>query len=83
MAKDKWIHFAAGAVVALATVLATHDSTVAFLTSVAAACGKELYDFISNKIAEHRGQEPAHSVEILDFAATVAGGAAACMIYLK
>lgn len=73
--KDKLAHFFSGALVALPFWLFGYD-LLGLAVVVAAAFGKEVVDYLSNRALVGRGLPKAHGVELMDAIATVLGGVA-------
>lgn len=71
--QDKIYHLVAGAVIATVSYL-LFSVLVSVLLVLAAAVGKEIYDYVVNQIAEKKFLPPPHSVDIFDAIATVVGG---------
>lgn len=79
---DKRLHLAGGALAFVAGyVYSGGDIGVAMSWAVAAGIGKEVYDWVVNKLLALRGKPPAHDVDVKDALFTIAGGcfAAVCI----
>lgn len=86
LAQDKIKHIVAGAAIFLITYAVSSliglEYTMVIATSAVliAAIGKEMYDYITNKIAEKKWLAPPHHVEFEDIVATCVGGIAGMII---
>ncbi|WP_018250302.1 hypothetical protein [Orenia marismortui] len=72
MQKDKVLHFIVGTVIVLLCLLVQLPIIVTLVLLVAAAAGKEVYDY-------HHPQ--SHQVETYDILATIAGGLFILLLY--
>jgi hypothetical protein len=82
LAQDKIKHIVAGAIIFLITYAVSsligmgYEMIAATSAVLMAAIGKEMYDYITNKLAEKKWLAPPHHVEFADIVATCAGGIA-------
>lgn len=74
MERDKKLHLGAGAAIAALVLVLTHSLHAASAAVFVAAAGKELYDWLANRIADWRHLPRPHSVESLDILYTLGGG---------
>ena len=73
--QDKANHAVYGSLIFLAALAILRRPDAAYGLVVAAAVGKEVLDWLSNRRAIKAGLTPTHGVEWLDALATCAGGA--------
>lgn len=84
---DKAMHVLYGAVIALVAMMvcyALRIHSAPMWAIAAAACfgaGKEAKDWRDNRLAAKAGQPPVHTVEVIDFIATLAGGVFAAAVW--
>jgi len=86
LAQDKIKHVIAGAAIFLITyavsslIVMGYEMIASISAVLIAAIGKEMYDYITNKIAEKKWLAPPHHVEFADVVATCVGGIAGMII---
>lgn len=76
--KDKQMHFVAGAIIfnfsiPISYLLGVDSIVFGSILTLIGALGKEVFDFIHNDYLIRRNQKPKHSVEFMDFIATMLG----------
>ena len=76
--KDKQLHFFVGGIIfnlsiPVAMLLEFDPITFGSILVFIAAFGKEFVDYVHNDILIRRNEQPKHSVEFMDFIATLLG----------
>lgn len=78
--KDKVLHAGAGLLVGLLSGAAAGAPPAGFVVALLVGVSKEYYDYLTNKRLEAQGLAPRHTVDLLDAAATAAGGLGAALL---
>jgi hypothetical protein len=80
---DKVLHAGGGFLTSLVVGAVSKSAITGLAASLGIGIGKEIIDWFVNQRLLSKGLPPAHDVDLLDIAATVAGGAlAAILLYI-
>jgi hypothetical protein len=80
--QDKLGHYFYGSIITSVVLALTNSVWIAIALCAVVAALKEYTDWTANNRAAEQGLPPPHSVEFLDFVATVAGGIVVILSYL-